>query len=172
MRAIVIARFGGPEVLREMEIREPQAGPGEILVRVRATSVNPVDAKVRQSGSWAGITMPAVLGYDASGTVEAAGPGVTEFAVGDEVYYTPEIFGNSRGTYAELNVVPAAIAARMPTGLSHEQAASRPFDGSRRCQYLGPRGGPRGHTMDTIWYWPYSVTRPRGGDAFDSRWRW
>ncbi len=89
MRAMVITRFGGPDVLETREIDKPTPGPGEVLVRVAASGTNPVDAKIRQAGSWAGIPFPAVLGYDVSGVVEAVGPGVTAFRAGDEVFYTP-----------------------------------------------------------------------------------
>ena len=112
MRAIVIDRFGGPEVLQVRDVPDPEPGPGQLLVRVRASGTNPVDAKLRQDASWAGLRPPFVLGYDASGVVERLGLGVTEFARGDDVYFTPELFGNGSGTYAELTVVPAAIAAR------------------------------------------------------------
>jgi NADPH2:quinone reductase len=86
-----------------------------------------VDAKLRHDGSWAGLKPPVVLGYDASGVVEGTGPGVKEFKAGDEIYFTPEIFGNALGTYAEWNVVPAAIVAPKPRGLSHTDAAAFPL---------------------------------------------
>src|SRR5581483_5789151 len=101
----------------------------ELLVRVIAASTNPVDAKLRANGAWAGLKPPVVLGYDASGIVEGVGPCVTDFAPGDEVYYTPEIFGNPLGTYAALNVVPAAIVARKPKDLDHYSAAAVPLAG-------------------------------------------
>jgi NADPH2:quinone reductase len=129
MRAMVITRFGGPEVFEAREIATPSPGPGEVLVRVVASGTNPVDAKIRQAGSWAGIPFPAVLGYDVSGVVEAVGPGVSAFATGDEVFYTPEIFGNPAGSYAEYNVAPAAIVARKPAALSHVEAAGVPLAG-------------------------------------------
>jgi NADPH2:quinone reductase len=129
MRAIVLPRFGGPELLQAQEVQDPVAGPGELLVRIVASGTNPVDAKLRADGRWAGLAPPVVLGYDASGVVEAVGPGVKGFAVGDEVFYTPEIIGNPRGTYAELNAVPAAIAARKPHRLSHAEAAAIPLAG-------------------------------------------
>ena len=129
MRAMVITRFGGPEVFEQRELPDPKPGPGELLVRVFASGTNPVDAKLRANGSWAKLQPPCVLGYDASGVVEAVGPGVGDFKSGDEVFYTPEIFGNPLGTYAELNVVPAAIVARKPRGLSHVQAAAVPLAG-------------------------------------------
>jgi NADPH2:quinone reductase len=129
MRAIVIRAWGGIDVFEERELPSPKPGPGEVLVRVMASGTNPVDAKIRAAGSWARIQPPTVIGYDASGVVEAVGPGVVDLAAGDEVYYTPEIFGNTLGTYAELNVVPARIVARKPRRLSFESAAAVPLAG-------------------------------------------
>lgn len=129
MRAMVLPRFGAPELFELRELEAPRPGPGEILVRVVAAAVNPVDAKIRASGYWAKLEPPVVLGYDAAGVVEGVGPGVTEFRAGDEVYYTPEIVGNSLGTYAEYNVVPAAIVARKPGNLSFGEAAAIPLAG-------------------------------------------
>jgi len=129
MRAMVITRFGGPDVFELKEQERPKAGPGQVLVRVVASGTNPVDAKIRQAGSWAQIPFPAVLGYDVSGIVEELGPGVTEFQVGDEVFYTPEIFGNPHGSYAEYTVASAGIVARKPSNLSHIEAAGIPLAG-------------------------------------------
>ena len=98
-------------------------------MRVIASGTNPVDTKVRQAGTWAGISFPAALGYDVSGVVEEVGSRVRDFRAGDEVFYTPEIFGNPRGSYAEYNVAPAAIVARKPAGLSHIEAAGIPLAG-------------------------------------------
>jgi NADPH2:quinone reductase len=129
MRAMVAPRWGGPEVFERQELVVPEPAAGEIRVRVMVSGTNPVDAKLRANGAWAGLIPPVVLGYDASGMVDAVGAGVTGLAVGDEVFYTPEIFGNPLGTYAEYNVVPAAIVARKPAGLSHEEAAAVPLAG-------------------------------------------
>ena len=129
MRAMVIDRFGGPEVFVERDVPRPTVGPGEVLVRVLATSVNPVDAKIRQAGSWAGITPPAILGYDVSGTVEEVGPGVTTLTVGQDVYFTPEIHGNHHGSFAEYVVAPATIVAAKPGGIDHVAAAAIPLAG-------------------------------------------
>ena len=85
MKAAVLDRFGDPDVLRIGEVERPRPGGGEVLVRVVASGTNPVDAKIRQAGEWAQIELPAVIGYDASGTVEEVGPGVTDLAPGDEV---------------------------------------------------------------------------------------
>jgi len=129
MRAMVISRFGGPDVFELQDRERPKPGPGQVLVRVVASGTNPVDAKIRQAGTWAQIPFPAVLGYDVSGIVEELGPGVTEFRVGDEVFYTPEIFGNPHGSYAEYTVASAGIVALKPRNLSHVDAAGIPLAG-------------------------------------------
>lgn len=128
MKAMIITGFGGPEVFQEKEIPKPIAEVNEVLVRVYASSVNPVDYKIRQAGSWAGVKPPAVIGYDVSGVVEAIGLGVKDFKVGDEVYYTPEIPGRI-GSYAEYHVANEAIVARKPKNISHVEAASVPLAG-------------------------------------------
>jgi NADPH:quinone reductase len=129
MRAMVITRFGGPDVFELQDRERPTPGPNEVLVRVIASGTNPVDAKIRQAGSWAQIPFPAVLGYDVSGIVEELGPGLTEFSVGDEVFYTPEIFGNPHGSYAEYTIAKASIVAHKPANLDHIQAAGIPLAG-------------------------------------------
>jgi NADPH2:quinone reductase len=125
---MVVKAFGGPDVFEAQDLPMPQPGPGEVLVKVHATSVNPVDYKIRQNGTWAGVQPPAVIGYDVSGVVEALGDGVGDFAVGDEVFYTPDIFAGP-GSYAEYHVVHEGIIARKPDNLSHEEAASIPLAG-------------------------------------------
>jgi len=128
MKAIVIKAFGGPEVLEPADLPKPVPGPGQLLVRILATSVNPVDYKIRKAGSWAGVKPPAVIGYDAAGVVEAVGPGVSDFAPGAKVFYTPRIFGRA-GTYAEYQVVEADIVVAKPAGLTFLEAASLPLAG-------------------------------------------
>ena len=137
MRAMVTPQFGGPELFEERDVEKPQAGPGEVLVRVVAAGTNPVDAKFRAMGDSMGQQAPTVLGADVSGVVEDAGPGVTDFAPGDEVYYSPELFGpGSNGSYAEYNVAPAAIVAKKPASLSHEEAAAVPLAGGTAYEAL------------------------------------
>ncbi len=143
MRAMVIDRFGGPEVFLERDVPRPTVGPGEVLVRVVATSVNPVDAKIRAAGSWAGITPPAVLGYDVSGTVEEVGPGVKTLKVGEDVYFTPEIHGNHHGSFAEYVAAPAAIVAPKPEGIDHVTAAAIPLAGGTAWEGIVRRLAPR-----------------------------
>ena len=129
MRAVVLKGFGGLEMLEERDLPVPEPGPGEVLVRNLAVAVNPVDAKIRAAGRWAGVEPPFVLGYDAAGVVAKVGPGVKDLKEGDEVYYTPEIFGNPHGTYAEYSPVPAGIVAKKPKNLSFAEAAAIPLAG-------------------------------------------
>ncbi|MFI5908987.1 NADP-dependent oxidoreductase [Dactylosporangium sp. NPDC051541] len=124
MRAISQDVFGGPEVLRVVEQARPEAGFAQVLVRVRATSVNPTDFWHRASGGMLGRIVP--LGWDVSGVVEAVGPGVTLFAPGDAVFGMPRQ-PEPAGTYAEFVVSPARHLARKPRALSHEEAAALPL---------------------------------------------
>jgi NADPH2:quinone reductase len=126
MKAMIIREFGGPERFELSEMPKPTPAPGQVLVRVRAASVNPVDYKIRRSGAWARVPMPAILGYDAAGTVEAVGANVSHLAPGDDVFYSARIFGR-QGTYAEYHVEDAEIVGKKPEHLSFEQAASLPL---------------------------------------------
>ncbi|MFE5871751.1 NADP-dependent oxidoreductase [Streptomyces roseifaciens] len=127
MHAIRQESAGGPEVLRLVETDRPVPGPTEILVRVRAAGVNPVDWKTRARGSYyTGDTPPFGLGFDVSGVVEAVGDGVTLYAPGDEVYGMPR-FPHPAGAYAEYVAAPARHFAPKPQGLDHVQAAGLPL---------------------------------------------
>jgi NADPH2:quinone reductase len=126
MKAVVIRKFGGPEELVMTDAPTPKPAVGEVLVRVKAAAVNPVDYKIRRSGSWAGVPMPAILGYDAAGVVEAVGAGVEHLKPGDEVFYCARIFGR-QGTYAEYHVEAAELVAKKPPQLSFHEAASLPL---------------------------------------------
>lgn len=128
MKAMFIRDFSGPEVFYAGEIERPRPGPHDVLVKVYATSVNPVDYKLRQAGAAMGLKPPTVIGYDVSGVVEEIGSEVQDFKVGDEVYYTPEIPG-VLGSYGEYHVANEAIVARKPENLSHLEAASIPLAG-------------------------------------------
>lgn len=127
MKAIIIREFGGPENFELADMPVPVPGPQQVLVKVIASSVNPVDYKIRMyPGNWAGVPMPAILGYDAAGVVEALGPGVTHLKVGDEVFYCAKIHGR-QGTYAEYHVEDAAIVVKKPSRLTFQEAASLPL---------------------------------------------
>ena len=130
MRAMVTPQFGGPDLFEERDVEKPHPGAGEVLVRVVAAGTNPVDAKFRAAGDSIGLEAPIVLGADVSGVVEEVGPGVTDLAPGDEVYYTPEVFGpRSNGAYAEYHAAKADIVAKKPATISHEEAAAVPLAG-------------------------------------------
>ena len=122
MKAAYFEQHGGPEVIRYGDLRDPQAGPGEIVVDVHAASVNGADCKVL-SGRYSRITdFPYVLGRDFSGVVAALGDGVDEFVPGDPVFGVCEV--GQEGAYAEKIAVKAALVARKPDRLSHADAAA------------------------------------------------
>jgi NADPH:quinone reductase-like Zn-dependent oxidoreductase len=123
MKAVVIDGFGGVDQLHIQNVDDPEVGRGEVLVRVRATSVNPVDLKIRD-GSAAkrmGVELPAILGRDLAGEVVRAGSGVVGFAPGQRVMAV------ANGTYAELTTAKADVLAPIPDKLSYEQAAALPL---------------------------------------------
>ncbi|MEV4441208.1 NADP-dependent oxidoreductase [Streptomyces sp. NPDC049577] len=127
MQAVVQDRAGGPEVLRLTEVPRPVPGPAEILVRVHAAGVNPVDWKVRERGfAFYGQQPPFTVGWDVSGVVEEVGPGVTLFAPGDEVFGMPR-FPQVASGYAEYVTAPSRHFARVPEGLGHVRAAALPL---------------------------------------------
>src|SRR5690606_27681495 len=126
MRAVVQTELGGPEVLTLTEIPRPEPGPGEILVRVEAAGVNPIDCKTRASGGLLRASPPFTVGWDVSGVVEAVGRGVRLHRVGDEVYGMPS-FPRFAGGYAEYVAAPARHFDRKPAGLSHIEAAALPL---------------------------------------------
>ena len=130
MRAIVTPQFGGADLFEERDVDRPRPGASEVLVRVVAAGTNPVDAKLRANGSSAGLEVPIILGADIAGVVEEVGPGVADLAPGEEVYYTPEVFGpRSNGSYAEYHVAKADIVAKKSATISHEEAAAVPLAG-------------------------------------------
>jgi NADPH:quinone reductase-like Zn-dependent oxidoreductase len=142
MKAMVIREFGGPEVFEEQTIGQPAIRPNDLLVNVKATSVNPVDLGIREAGQWAGVQPPAVIGYDVSGVITEVGDGVTDFVVGQEVFYTPHILGEA-GSYAEYHAVPETIVALKPENLSHTEAASLPLVGCTAWEGLIERANVR-----------------------------
>jgi len=109
---------------REVELEVPSPGPHDLLVRVRGVSVNPVDAKQRQSVRGL-LAAPRILGWDACGEVVAAGDLVENFKIGDRVMYAGDL--NRQGSYAEFQVVDERIAGAKPTSLTEEEAAALPL---------------------------------------------
>ncbi|MEU9232575.1 NADP-dependent oxidoreductase [Streptomyces subrutilus] len=140
MRAIVVNEWGGPENLVEREIERPEPGLGEILVRVHAAGVNPVDWKTRASGALIAWGETPIVGWDVSGTVEAVGPGVTLYAPGDEVYGMPH-FPRQAGGYAQYVAAPARHFARKPASLDHVRAAALPLAALTAWQALVDTAG-------------------------------
>ena len=135
MRAIRQQTFGGPEVLELAEAVRPVPLPTEVLIRVRAVGVNPVEAVIR-SGQFPLLGQPPfILGWDVSGVVEDMEPGVTRFRPGDEVYGMP-FFPRPAGAYAEYVAAPSRQLARKPAGLSHAEAAVLPLAGLTAWQAL------------------------------------
>ncbi|GGN06312.1 alcohol dehydrogenase [Thermus composti] len=149
MKAVVMEARGGPEVLRYGDFPTPEPGPMEVRVRIKAAALNHLDIWVRKGVANPRLALPHIPGADASGVVEAVGPGVVGLTVGDEVVINPglscgrcerclagednlcphyEILGEHRhGTYAQYVVVPAANVAPKPKGLSFEEAAALPL---------------------------------------------
>ncbi|MBK5967270.1 MULTISPECIES: zinc-dependent alcohol dehydrogenase family protein [Thiorhodovibrio] len=128
MKAIAMTAPGGAEVLQQVELEQPQiAAPTEVLVRVQAAGINPVDTKIRSRGPMREATGPTVLGCDGAGVVEAVGAEVTLVAPGDRVWYCSGGLGGERGNYAEFNVVDEALLQPVPAGLDIDQAAAAPL---------------------------------------------
>jgi NADPH2:quinone reductase len=136
MRAIVMRGHGGPEVLHPEDLPQPVPGRHQLLVAVHATSVNPVDTKVRQGGG-AARTFPITLGFDASGVVEACGPDVAGWRAGDLVYGCPNLFGP--GANADYVLLDARAAAKKPSTLDHGTAACLPLVGLTAWESLHDR---------------------------------
>jgi len=123
MKAMILKSFGGPDSFELSDVPKLVPQAGQVLVRVHATSINPLDYQVRRGDYPDLVPLPAITGHDVSGVVEAIGPGVSAFAPGDEVWYTPQIF-DGQGSYAEYHVAAESIIARKPASLSHLEAAS------------------------------------------------
>jgi NADPH:quinone reductase-like Zn-dependent oxidoreductase len=123
MKAIVLHEYGGPEKLKYEDIEDPEPGPGEVLVRVAAASINPVDWKMRSGAAKSRfpVEFPGILGRDVSGVVREVGEGVTSFEPGDKV------FALAHKTYAELCVVKASELAKVPEGIELVHAAALPL---------------------------------------------
>jgi len=122
MKAVVLHEYGGPEKLKYEEVADPVAGEGQVLVRVAATSVNPIDYKLRSGifKDFMPLTFPAILGNDFSGIVRAVGAGVSGFAVGDKV------MGMADSSDAELVAAKVGSVTHLPDGLDLVEAAALP----------------------------------------------
>ena len=139
MKAVSQDELGGPEVLKLVTVPTPEPGVSEILVRVHAAGVNPIDGAQRQTGAFVGQP-PFVLGWDVSGTVEAVGPGVTLYEPGDKVFGLLP-FPQGHGAYAEYAVGPTRVFVPKPDRLDHVQAAAIPMVGLTAWQALVDTAG-------------------------------
>ncbi|MFE3251601.1 zinc-binding dehydrogenase [Streptomyces sp. NPDC059209] len=123
MRVVELVRFGDADTaFATRELPRPTPGPGQLLVRVEATSVNPLDLQTRRGDYRDQVALPTVIGNDVSGVVAETGPGAGDFQPGDEVWYLAPIFAG-QGTYAEFHVVDQTLVARKPARLTHVEAA-------------------------------------------------
>jgi NADPH:quinone reductase-like Zn-dependent oxidoreductase len=146
MKAVVVHQYGGPEVLKFEEYPDPVAGPGEVLVRVAAAGVNPIDCERR-----AGLTkdfypmqFPGLIGIDMSGTVVNVGPEVITFTAGNRVFAMVD------NTYAELCVVKADVLADIPEGVDLIEAAALPLVTVTGNQLLSATGIKSGQTVMVV----------------------
>jgi len=127
MKAILMTAAGKPEVLQLQEVSQPIPTNKEILVRILAAGVNPIDTKLRQRGTFYPEQMPAILGCDGAGIVEAVGSDVHKFKVGDEVYFCYGGLGANPGNYAEYTIVDERFVAFKPKSISFAAAAAAPL---------------------------------------------
>src|ERR1700733_13449503 len=146
MKAVVVHQYGGPEVLKCEDYPDPIAGPGEVLVRVAATSVNPIDYKRRAGLATARdpIIFPGVIGTDLAGIVVKLGPGVEGFSAGEQVFAVAD------NTYAELCVVGADILAKVPKGLDLIEAAALPLVTTTGNELIAATGIKAGQTVMVV----------------------
>lgn len=138
MKAQLLTSFGGPQSFELRDVPKPVPQAGQVLVRVQATSINPLDYQVRRGDYADLVPLPGITGHDVSGVVEEVGPGVTAFAPGDEVWYTPQIF-DGPGSYAEYHVANESIVGKKPASLTHLEAASLTLVGGTAWEALAVR---------------------------------
>ncbi|MEV5807576.1 zinc-binding dehydrogenase [Streptomyces parvulus] len=143
MRVMELVRFGAAEAaFAARELPRPTPGPGQVLVRVVATSVNPLDLQTRRGDYRDQVALPTVIGNDVSGVVVETGPGADEFQPGDEVWYLAPVFAG-QGTYAEFHVVDQALVCPKPAQLPHVEAAGLALVGMTVWEALVERAGVR-----------------------------
>jgi NADPH:quinone reductase-like Zn-dependent oxidoreductase len=146
MKAALLKGYGGIDQFEIADIPTPHAGPGEVLIKIAASAVNPFDLILRQGlmAQFIPLPLPAVLGGDAAGTVAEVGEGVTGFVVGDRV--AADFAANGKGAHAEYGVLPATSVAKLPGELSFEQGASlvkAGLTGRQAVEALGVEAGDR-----------------------------
>jgi NADPH:quinone reductase-like Zn-dependent oxidoreductase len=140
MKAVIIEQYGGKENLKETEIKKPDINGNQVLVEMHATSVNPIDWKIRQGyrKDIIPLKFPIILGSDAAGVIVEKGSEVKGFNIGDRVFARPATTEN--GTYAEYTAVDEGLLAKIPANLSFEEAASIPLTAETACQCLVDKG--------------------------------
>ncbi len=138
MKAIQINKYGGSDVFEINDIPKPSTGKKQVLVEVHASSINPVDWKLRAGylKEWMPIQFPAVLGGDYAGIVVEVGEGVSEFKLADEIYGSAIILNGGSGAYAEFTAANVANSSHRPKSVSFEDAAALPLVGSSAIQAL------------------------------------
>ena len=140
MKAVRIHEFGGPEVLKYDDAPQPRPGPDEVLIKIHATGVNPIDWKIR-AGHAQGkfpVNFPLIIGWDVSGEIEKVGSEILNFRIGDEVYSRPD--PTRDGTYAEYIVVKVSQVNQKPKSIDHNKAAAVPLAGLTAWQGLFTHG--------------------------------
>lgn len=181
MKAMTITAFGGTHVFKATEVATPVARAGEVLVRIHASSVNTVDTMIRQMGPELPLSpaLPAILGMDFAGVVEAVGDDVTGFAIGDEVYGCAGGLAQLPGTLAQYIAADASLVAHKPKNISMREAAALPlvgitaYEGLQRAgiqpgqQVLvhGGSGGVGHIALQLARHWGADVYSTGGGDA-------
>ncbi len=146
MKAVLVSEFGGPEQLRLAEVADPVAGAGQVRVAVHAAGVNPVDAGNRADGSWAGLRVPCILGYDIAGVIDSVGPGVTGLAPGDRVMAMTH-FPDGAGGYAEFAVIDVTLVAPISPATTFTDAAATPLAAGTAHLVLARLGLPAGSRL-------------------------
>ncbi|WP_043262963.1 NADP-dependent oxidoreductase [Streptomyces sp. CT34] len=149
MKAIALEKYGSPDDLRLMDLPEPKVAPGEVLVRVKAAGVNPVDWKLAAGylDPIMEVRFPLISGWDVAGVVERVGFDAGEFAVGDEVFGYVRKDWAQNGAYAEMVSAPVRTLAKKPAALTWEQAAGAPLAGLTAYQSIKRVGLRKGETV-------------------------
>ena len=149
MKAMVINAYGGTEVFEQADVAKPEVSAGHVLVKVAATSVNTVDTMIRQMGKELPLSpdLPAILGMDFAGTIEAVGEGVNRFTVGDQVYGCAGGLADLQGTLAEYMLADADLVAHKPESMSMKQAAALPLVGITAYEGLTRAGVTAGQKV-------------------------
>ncbi|MCZ8532605.1 NADP-dependent oxidoreductase [Psychrobacillus psychrodurans] len=136
MKAVAIKQYGGKEQLKEIDISKPTPKEKQVIVKLHATSINPIDWKLREGylKAMMPFEFPIILGWDVAGIVEEVGGHVQDFKVGDRVFARPET--TNRGTYAEYTIVDTHLLAKIPDNIGFEEAACVPLAGLTAWQCL------------------------------------